>query len=55
MVNKTDLTKEKMICDLYAISYEMGEWGRYLIIERNKTTNEVLEAMQRMVKYVQDK
>ena len=54
-MNKTNLTKERMICDLYAMSYEMGEWGRYLIIERNKNVEEVLEAMQRMVKYVQDK
>lgn len=54
-MSKTNLTKEKLICDLYAMNFHMGEWGRHLVMEQNFTVDEVLAVMQRMVKYVKDK
>lgn len=54
-MTKTGLSKEQMICDLYGMSFAHGEWCRYLIMERNFTVEEVLEAMQRMVDYIQNK
>jgi len=55
LMSKTNLTKEQVICDMYALHYQTGEWCRYLIIERGLTVDEYLAAMQRMVDYVQDK
>jgi hypothetical protein len=52
---KPMLTKEQMIKDLSEMHPAMGEWTRSCLHDSNMTVQETLDAMQRIVKYIQEK
>ena len=47
-------TKEEMIKDLTEMNPHMGEWVKYLFEERNMTTQQVIETMQRAITYIEN-
>lgn len=52
-MSKTKLTSLQLVHDLTKMDHNLGEWAKQLIEEKGMTVDEVLEAMQRMVVYLE--